>query len=856
MTSSKPLSVGQRLLRERLRLNWSQQHLAEAVGASVMSISRWERDLSYPQPHYRERLCAVLGTSSDVLFGTDTNDASKSTVFHHNTVPGIYDPALPLPLNKRHHLVGREELIEKLVASLCADSASFAFTGLPGIGKTALVTALAHHARIHRHFQDGILWAGLGPNPPMLELMNRWGTLLGLTATEMSNLITLDDWARHLHDRIASRRMLLIIDDAWQLSEAITFRLGGYNCTHLLTTRFPAIAWAFAPEHTQHLYELGEDDSVALLEQVAPLAAKGRFSAQIQALARSVGGLPLSLTLIGRSLQVQAQSLQPRRIEMALQRLLQDAEERLQVAEPQVPWEQAPNLPIGASLSLQTAIEMSDRHLSKQAQTALRALSIFPPKPHSFSENAAIAVCNMSVEILDLLMDSGMLESHSPGRYQLHQTVADYARLRRSDPEVETRFVAFFVEFINTHQHDSEILEQEVQNILAAFEVAFTHTWSDLLYRGVLAFAPFMETRRLFALADDWLPRARQAGLALADLERVAYTWFYSGRMAELRGDYPQARQSYYEGLALARQVGKEKLLGHLLILAGGVLLQQSDFEQAEIYLEEGLAIAQAQNDREYLSLAFKNLGEIADSMGDGQKRDAYYRQGLALAREMGHWEMASALLQDLGSAAVFRGDYEQAAIYYQEGMEYAQRYNNLQRQCAIWLNRGMLAFHQSQHTQAISFTLESLHLARMIGNRMRISSALQNLAMLERILGNEAQAEIYLQESMDLAREIGDRCLICESYGEWGALYLRQQKLSMARDSFQMMLAEAKDAGLQPLIAPALFGLAQVEASSGNLQAALSYGQESQTLFEHLDDVRGRSVAEWLTSLTAEQEK
>lgn len=818
-----------------------------------MSISRWERDLSYPQPHYRERLCAALGTSSDVLFGTETNDASKSTVLHHDPVPGIYDPALPLPLDKRHHLVGREELIEELIAALCADSTSFAFTGLPGVGKTALITTLAHHPRIQQHFRDGILWVGLGPTPQMLELMNRWGILLGLTGTEMSNLLTLDAWARHLHERIASQRMLLIIDDAWQLSEAVTFRLGGLNCTHLLTTRFPAIAFSFAPEHTQHLHELGEDDSVTLLEHMAPLAVKGGFSVQMQALARSVGGLPLALTLIGRSLQVQAQSLQPRRIEMALKRLLQDAEERLQIAEPQVPWEQAPGLPIGASLSLQTAIALSDCHLSAQAQSALRALSIFPSKPHSFSEEAALAVCNMGVELLDALMDSGMLEGPWSGRYQLHQTVADYARLRRYDPEVEARFVAFFVEFITTHQHDSEILEQEVQNILAAFEVAFAHSWSDSLSRGVLALAPFMETRRLFALADTWLPRARQGSLVLADPARVTSTWFYSGRMAELRGDYPQARESYREGLVLARQTGEEKLLGHLLILAGGILLQQSDFEQAELYLEEGLAIAQAQNDREYLSLAFKNLGEIADSMGNGQKREACYQQGLALAREMGHWEMASALLQDLGSAAVLRGNYMQAATYYQEGMEYARQCNNPQRQCAILLNQGMLAFYQSQHVQAISFTLESLQLARLVGNQMRVSSALQNLAMLERVLGNEIQAEIYLRESLDLAREIGDRCLICESHGEWGALYLRQQKLSLARDAFQMMLADAKSAGLQPLIPPALFGLAQVEASSGNLQAALSYGQESQTLFERLDDVRSHSVSVWLASLSVE---
>ncbi len=240
---------------------------------------------------------------------------------------------------------------------------------------------------------------------------------------------------RNRSQSIGNRRILLIIDDVWQLAEALAFRIGNSRCVHILTTRSPAIARSFAPRNVIYLHELNEEESLTLLMQWIEEASNNfNICTRLRNIARLVGGLPLALTLVGRYLHIQEQSGQPRRLQAALERLCQNVQDRLYLAEPQIPWEHATSWPIGTALSLQATIELSIQHLPARARAALYALSIFPPKPQSFSEEAALSVCNTTTEVLDLLVDCGILECTQSGRYQVHQTIADYAQFHRIDP--------------------------------------------------------------------------------------------------------------------------------------------------------------------------------------------------------------------------------------------------------------------------------------------------------------------------------------------------------------------------------------------------------------------------------------
>ena len=126
----------------------------------------------------------------------------------------------------------------------------------------------------------------------------------------------------------------------------------------------------------------------------------------------------------------------------------------------------------------------------------MRALAVFPPKPNTFAEEAAVTVSALPVETLDELTDAGLLESSGPERYTLHQTIADYARTHVTDESVTGRLVDYFVTYVEAHAADSLALESESANIVAALEAAFERGMLPALVKGVHAFVPCADHTR------------------------------------------------------------------------------------------------------------------------------------------------------------------------------------------------------------------------------------------------------------------------------------------------------------------------------------------------------------------------
>src|SRR5579859_7681007 len=125
------------------------------------------------------------------------------------------DPAIPL--RPAIGVLGREGELTLIRERLRAgdDGRVTVLNGLPGVGKTTLATALAYDDELQGHFQHGVLWAGLGPNPNLPGLLSRWGAQLGLSGRQMAALNDIEAWTKALHTAIGARAMLLVIDDAW-----------------------------------------------------------------------------------------------------------------------------------------------------------------------------------------------------------------------------------------------------------------------------------------------------------------------------------------------------------------------------------------------------------------------------------------------------------------------------------------------------------------------------------------------------------------------------------------------------------------------------------------------------------------
>lgn len=885
------------LRRERELRGWSQARVAEEVGTTALNVGRWERGMSMPYPHFREKLCALFGKDAAALGLVDAEDepAGEAPVAEEKAAGSsvsafaVYDSAIPVPPAGKTRLVGRDELLESLKQRLCGDvqPAMVALNGLPGVGKTALAMGLAYDPEVRKYFRDGVLWAGLGPQPDVMELLGRWGMLLGISAGEAGKLGTSEAWARAIRAALGQRQMLLVIDDAWQIEEALAFQVGGPRCAYLVTTRYPHLAVQLAADGAFNVPELTRQDGLALLARYAGEFVQ-RSPETAQVLVRSVGALPLALTLIGKYLRVQEYSGQPRRLRAAVEHL-RDARARLQLSETRALVERHPSITSGTTFSLQAVIAVSEQPLDECERATLRALSVFPAKPNCFSEEAALKVCQTPVETLDKLCDVGLVESNGPNRYMLHQTIADYARASLTDMAVSERLISYYVRFAEEHQNNHEQLENESSNILAALEAAYTEQHREELVRGACALAPFLRARGWYSVAEKHLKRAHEAAKVLNDTSSVVNTLLHLGPIELAWGNIAQARSYLVEGLKLARQAGNEEQISGLLKNLSVVEEEQGNFAQTEAYLVESLGLARKLGQQERICNLLTNLGVLAGKRGSHGQARAHFLEALAIARQLGFRDLITILILDLGRVEYERGNYRRSEVNYREAMSRAERFgyptvhgvaliylgallmrqervaesrNVLLKALAtlrkignhLWLGQallelGTLASLEGDDQKALGYFQECLESAQRTGDRETMGLLFDERGKLETRRGDYQQAEHYLRDALQIGRDVGLNDLICSALFSWSELHILCQRLDEAERSLAEMSA-ILPSDQRELRAMNLYGLARLAAAQQHFSEAQRQGQTSLALFSTLGHYRANEVEKWLASL------
>ena len=63
------LNIGENIRKNRTRLGWTQTQLAEQLGTSVQSVSRWESGGGYPDMELLPELAKIFGVTVDNLLG-------------------------------------------------------------------------------------------------------------------------------------------------------------------------------------------------------------------------------------------------------------------------------------------------------------------------------------------------------------------------------------------------------------------------------------------------------------------------------------------------------------------------------------------------------------------------------------------------------------------------------------------------------------------------------------------------------------------------------------------------------------------------------------------------------------------
>jgi tetratricopeptide (TPR) repeat protein len=605
--------------------------------------------------------------------------------------------------------VGRDALVDQLVELLQSGSPSAAVHGLPGAGKSALAVVLAHHPALLAHFSDGVLWAGLGPTPDVMSLLAAWGDALGVDVTDKP---TVELRSQAVANAIGQQKLLLVLDDAWQIEPAQYLRCGGPNCAHLLTSRDLGLARVFAGDRRRAFVapELADEPACALLREIAP-EAWAADPAQAAQLAAGVGGLPLALELVGAFLAAPERSLFPQLAQAALGEMA-DPARRLAQASVRL------GTVDGKQVSLQETIALSLAYLPQSAVSVFHALGAFAPRPAGFDLAAAQAVAQAVTEAdaatLATLVARSLVEQAGPETLALHQVVADVAR-GALPPEAAACHREYYLGQVNENRQDWQRIEGLYSQVQWAWQ------------RAVTGGAAVEEV------------------LILAEALRI-----YQQR----RGLW-QDRLAWYEhALELARAAGRLDDVSALLTNIGKVHDDLGDKPRALAYYEQALLLDRQLEDKSGEATDLNNIGAVYHHLGDKSQALAYYEQALPLRRQVGDRAGEAATLNNMGAVYDDLGDKQQALVYYEQALPLRRQVGDRTGEATTLNNLAFINYQQGQIERSAETLAQAVDLFRETGAAQDEAACLYNLALVYKALRTPERATACLTRSIALLEQ------------------------------------------------------------------------------------------------------
>lgn len=362
---------------------------------------------------------ALSGTGPTAIAETPTGDILPSTT-------GTASP----PISPEIFLGREEDMVElKKRLGILRDEQSSgpvqvltAVRGWPGIGKTATATVLAHDSDLLTAFPDSVLWTSLGPSPNLLSELATWGRALG--TDEILRAPTLKEATSLLAAHLRNKRMLLIVDDVWEVEHVVPFQqVRGKDCALLVTTRQPGVVngLSLPDEAVYNLPALTEDRALDLLRILAPNVV-AEHGDECRQLARDVECLPLALHVAGRLLNSEFQ------MGWGVADLLNDLREGARLIEAKAPADmmdyETETIPTVAAL-----LKKSTDRLDDFTRDCFAFLGPFAPKPATFDLDAMKAVWMVDdpKPIARTLVERGLLEPVG-SRFQMHALLVAHAR--------------------------------------------------------------------------------------------------------------------------------------------------------------------------------------------------------------------------------------------------------------------------------------------------------------------------------------------------------------------------------------------------------------------------------------------
>ena len=282
--------------------------------------------------------------------------------------------------------------------------------------------------------------------------------------------------------------------------------------------------------------------------------------------------------------------------------------------------------------------------------------------------------------------------------------------------------------------HDyGDVLQRlgRTKDALAAFEHMLEASWRlDHSAKAGAAHGRIARAYRAlgeYGEAEAHLDRALVLFRAAGDARGVAGVEDDLGRVAFLRGAYPQALERHSHALDLRRALA-------------------------------GVSSPFAQADQRSLALSLHNLALVHQASGAEAEAMARFSEALAIRREIGDRPGVVQSLHAVAAAWRDRGDIQRSFDVLSEGLVLAQEIGDRLEQAAILTRMGEALFKLHRDPEASQHLSRASELAQSFGDRLLQSESSRILAEVLLEMGDLKEARDEARRALELAEKVGSR--------------------------------------------------------------------------------------------------
>jgi tetratricopeptide (TPR) repeat protein len=710
-----------------------------------------------------------------------------------------------LPRSGVVKFVGREEKLEQLHTQLQQRDriAITAIAGMGGIGKTELALQYAIEHLQQGQYPAGFCWLRARDREIAIEIVTFAQVHLGLS---LPDKMEIEDQVRFCWQRWPEGEALVVLDDVtdYQAIEPYLppadprFKL-------LITTRLDLGSTV----QKVPLEELDEDGAIALLESLVGAERVRSQLADAHTLCKWVGYLPLALELLGRFLA--------RKPDWSIGKLLKALEEKRLDAKALVETENG----MTGQLGVTTALELSWQELNEAEQELACVLGLFAIAPIPWS---LVEGCQPEVEPDDLedtrdkgLVARSLVKRVGEGKYQLHQIVQEYFRIKLDwrgewGQSIKFNFWQIIVKTSKTINQISTIDQVErLRETIIHIEEG-VKKWIDSLDQGDLispfvGIGHFYQGQGNYRFAEPWYRDCLEIAVMQLGQEHldVATSLNNLANLYRFQGKYEEAISTHTEALEMRKRLLGDEHPDVAMSLnnLANIYHDRGRYEEAQPLFLKALEMRKRLLGDEHpdVAMSLNNLANLYRSQGRYEEAEPLYLAALEMKKRMLGAEHPS-IAMSLNNLALFyydRRKYEKAQPLYLSALEMRKRLLGEEHpDVATSLNNlANLYRDQGKYEKAQPLYLSALEMRkRLLGEEHPdVATSLNDLANLYRDQGKYEEAQPLYLSALEMKKRILGNNHPSLAISQWslGILYQHQCRYHEADVLYRQALVIAQ---------------------------------------------------------------